>query len=797
MSLQKAKGKLFVSYIALAVLSTLGGYFIPYKDAKPMATSAVVFSIIGLFTTELSFGSGETQIDKLEKKLKENKYEWESEVRKLEAKSNGIQSKLNAELANVKSEDEIKINSLQDKIKFVQSQLNDNKQLNKNLAKKLEKTQQELSEARLNLSKAYNYNSSAIHEIIRKAYNRQVKNVESLIDGFLRFYPQHRDSFNAITTDIEKFKTRYEQKIKEYEKVVDIEDLLDIGLELQEKIIELSAKYRLKAQQIVIAHLKQTNKDSIRFSQHDELLSQAVEKAIGDCDQEHELEINELTEIKSKLEGDIKALCHEWIAFSNKTVEDYNTEYTEILDHLKVAAYKIEEFQKILIDSQEKINELRLPHMFPGEIEKSHIGNVIIAYYWNNYNVCLDCAYWIDNELGYILYFYVGRNEGALITPDILNDGDLPYALQNLTQSLEMPKFQLDTDKGCMRLEIVKRRKTKTEKEITLPKSVKTTDKFAETVAKWERVRITGGSESGKSPTAENVAICILKARNSGLISFYDPMHDSVKNYRSVPPTGASHGDSIKGLKEFADLMQNPPNQDFQLVWFDEIDSTMDESPSCSKYLKAIFKQASHKNLGLIVTGQNSNVTAISGKPPIQRSDMKNMVIVHIGSNYEDGLANSNLPESEKKKLGDIGLRVTEWCEYQNNLEGLEATGKSADVNAYRFALVLEPQKRGYFMLLPEFGKYTFEDIDDTDCPGESELLQKIPTRTNKGINYNQTTKTQFQVDEIPSKHSEIPSTCPKCDSTTITEIEGYKDGRRKFRCGRGHKFGIEENQVN
>ena len=383
----------------------------------------------------------------------------------------------------------------------------------------------------------------------------------------------------------------------------------------------------------------------------------------------------------------------------------------------------------------------------------------------------------------------MGRNNGTLITPTILNDQDADYQLQQLSQSLELPKFELDVEKLCMSLDIVKRRKTKSEKEITLPKSVKTADKFAETVAKWERVRITGGSESGKSPTAENVAICILKARNSELISFYDPMHDSVKNYRSVPPKGVSHADSIKGLKEFADLMQNPPSQDFQLVWFDEIDSTMDESPSSSKYLKTIFKQASHKNLGLIVTGQNSNVTAISGKPPIQRSDMKNMVIVHIGSNYEDGLANSNLPESEKKKLGDIGLRVTEWCEYQNNLEGLEATGKGADVNAYRFALVLEPQKRGYFMLLPEFGLYTFDENEDTN----SQLFQNISTRTpSSNIEYI-ISKSEFEVNEFLSNQSETPSKCPVCGSTTVTEIESYKDGRRRFRCGKGHKFGFED----
>lgn len=717
MTLQSTKRNFFVAYIALAIAST-GTAFTQAENAKQFSASGLGASILGLISTELAFGFAEKELEKSEKLANDLRYD----VKKLE-KDIETNKQLTATNTNkLTDEHTLIVQTLTDKLENSKLEIVRQEEINTNLVKKLEQTQEKLTGERDKLRQAYQYNSAAIHEILRKSYEQQVKYVEALIEGFSRFYPEHRKSFDSVVIQVDSFKSRYQQKISEYAKTTNIQDLLEDGLELQRLMIETSAKHRLKVQTIVISHLQNISEESVTFTEEQELTINALEQAIDEANQKYDKQVDWTGQVKDKLEGNIKAFAQEFIEFRDKTVTDYRTEFTEILDALKDAAYRLENYEQQILSMEETIQQLRLPHLFPGAIEKSNIANAIINHYWQVRKICLDCAFWTDTELGYVLHFYVGRNNGTLITPTILNDQDAEYQLQQLSQSLELPKFRLDTEKLCMSLEIVKRRKTKSEKEITLPKSVKTADKFAETVAKWERVRITGGSESGKSPTAENVAICILKARNSGLISFYDPMHDSVKNYRSVPPTGVSHADSIKGLKEFADLMQNPPSQDFQLVWFDEIDSTMDESPSSSKYLMAIFKQASHKNLGLIVTGQNSNVTAISGKPPIQRSDMKNMTIVHIGSNYEDGLANSNLPESEKKKLGEIGLRVTEWCEHKNNLEGLEATGKNADVNAYRFALVLEPQKRGYFMLLPEFGLYDYSDLALTERGTSADL---------------------------------------------------------------------------
>jgi hypothetical protein len=65
---------------------------------------------------------------------------------------------------------------------------------------------------------------------------------------------------------------------------------------------------------------------------------------------------------------------------------------------------------------------------------------------------------------------------------------------------------------------------------------------------------LTGGSESGKSPTAENIAVCILQSR-SGVAKLFNPQHNSSKNYWSIPVCGTSHNDSENGIAKLAKLV--------------------------------------------------------------------------------------------------------------------------------------------------------------------------------------------------------------------------------------------------
>jgi hypothetical protein len=334
------------------------------------------------------------------------------------------------------------------------------------------------------------------------------------------------------------------------------------------------------------------------------------------------------------------------------------------------------------------------------------MANSVSSYYYNRYQFLLDALHWEETETGFKVIYSIRRNPG-LIESEISADNSLEQtaAFCNALHGTE-PKWEFNRQFSQVSLTVTHRRTVKLKNE--LPRGVKTADKFLQTVRNWRRVRITGGSESGKSPTAENL-VCALTTMHDGLCDFYDPMHESVKNYRTIPAKGRTHADSIKGLKEYQSRMEAMPSDRFYLAWFDEIDTTLDENPKSASDLKAVLKQSSHKNSGLVITGQNANVRNLKGG--FDRSDMHNFVCVHIGDNYRDALANSHLSENERSSLMKLGDALTEYCATKNEEEGLDLSNPSA----YRFALVLEPNKKGYFMILPEFGEYQWQE--PTDAP--------------------------------------------------------------------------------
>jgi hypothetical protein len=236
---------------------------------------------------------------------------------------------------------------------------------------------------------------------------------------------------------------------------------------------------------------------------------------------------------------------------------------------------------------------------------------------------------------------------------------------------------------------------------------------FPQLAKNWTRLRLTGGSESGKSPTAENIAVCILQSR-PGTAKLFNPQHNSSKNYWTIPVVGESHNDSENAIAKLAKLVDlrssGQESRDvFELFIFDEIDSTMshthNKKSDIGNNIKFIIKQASHQNLGAIFIGQNANVT---NYPGLDRSDWNNAVNVHIGGNVYDAITNSNqFTSDEQSKLKTIADKLTEYCQTKNDELGLDRTNPQA----YRFAMVIEPGKKPYFVELPNFGKYTYEQI--------------------------------------------------------------------------------------
>lgn len=559
---------------------------------------------------------------------------------------------------------------------------------------------------------------------------------------------------------------------------------MDVGLDIQDKVINSCIELRVRAQTVVIRYLQAFVDTSVPFSDYEEQLTNLTVKAGVHIQQ-----------IQNAKEADIKAIASEWV-ISNQGWEDkYNSNFNEILTTAKEAVARLQAREAELEAARQELNESLKPHLLPGQTEQSRIANAIAQYYFN-LGYTLDTLDWESTETGYKLTFSSSRNGQRFITSEMLNDKEagLPEKLKELTNSLNTPKFERSERGGHWILEIQKWYPQKKKiNEVDINKLWTPASKFESLVSGWSRIRITGGSESGKSPTAENIAVCILKAR-PGIAKLCNPQHDSVKNYWTLPTIAISHKESEKVIAELAKLVDARANglqqrNSFELYVFDEIDSTMSHTKG-KKFeiggnVNFIIKQASHQNLGAIFIGQNANV---SEYPGMDRSDWNSAVNLHIGSNAYDAITNSNLFTNElKEKLKSTADKLSEYCETKNNELAFDKT----DPNAYRYAFVVEPNKKPYFIELPPFGTYTYvQNIQNISgitqsASDASNLHPTHPTDATQASNPD--SSVAFEV----ASSGYVGVGCQKCKNGVFNKVKTNR-GVKCYCCGNCGKWTSE-----
>jgi hypothetical protein len=514
----------------------------------------------------------------------------------------------------------------------------------------------------------------------------------------------------AINLELEAMKARFLDKISDFKTLNTFDDVIDEGLDLQKLMITQYIELRCKAQSVVITYLLGITKDAVPYPDFQKYVE--------------------------SYQFRLDSTAQEFTELINDSSNLYSSRLDAALEPAKEALQQLEVTQYQLQNALTELEETKKPFEFSGASSFANMANSVSAYYYKRYQFLLDALHWEETDTGLKVIYSIRRNPG-LVESEISADNSLEQvaAFTNALHGTE-PKWEFNRQFSKLSLTVTHRRVVKLKNE--LPRGVRTADKFLQTVKNWRRVRITGGSESGKSPTAENL-VCAITTLNNGVCDFYDPMFDSVKNYRTIPAIGRSHADSVQGLKDYQSRMQSAPSDSLYLAWFDEIDTTLEENPKSASDLKAVLKQSSHKNSGLVITGQNANVRNLKGG--FDRSDMNNFICVHIGDNYRDALANSHLSESERSNLMKTGDALTDYCVAKNEEDGLDHT----DPSAYRFALVLEPNKKGYFMILPEFGEYVWQPTEAIDTePTE-------PTETTKPT--------------APSVTRKKNPECPQCSS--------------------------------
>jgi len=570
---------------------------------------------------------------------------------------------------------------------------------NKTLETDLENLRTQLNSTQYQLQNTQQLNLSSAIDTLNESLTEVTQQVNNLIPYLVKKYK----------LDVKDLLNQYHSEVKEIQAQIKVlagksnlanDELISGCLAVQHEIILKGSSMRAKLYKLAIDDLQMKLCTSIPMTLHNE----------------------KLLEVKTFYLGNIKSIQQEFGQVADSCINAYKQDFSEVVNDGLTQSQELEQAQKQINNLQNKLSELSKPLKFPGLSEQSRVGNAIIDFY-SRLGYTLDAIDWSSTETGYKLMFHTSRNGSRFISTDLLNDGDNPAKLKEVSASLNTPKFENSDRSSYFSLTIHTRHKIKTSSEDVARLWV-SSNQFPQLARNWTRLRLTGGSESGKSPTAENIAVCILQSR-PGTAKLFNPQHNSSKNYWTIPVVGETHNDSERGIAELAkkvDLRSTGQEnrEQFELYIFDEIDSTMSHTKgkksAIGDNVNFAIKQASHQNLGCIFIGQNANV---SEYPGMDRSDWNSAVNIHIGSNSYDAITNSNkFTSEEQSRLKATADKLTEYCEGKNEELGLGRTHPQA----YRFALVIEPAKSPYFVELPSFGKYTYDLVAVDNSTTTSDL---------------------------------------------------------------------------
>ncbi|MBW4635947.1 MAG: hypothetical protein KME30_29920 [Iphinoe sp. HA4291-MV1] len=428
------------------------------------------------------------------------------------------------------------------------------------------------------------------------------------------------------------------------------------------------------------------------------------------------------------------------------------------------------EQRNLVIDDLTKQNEeLQKPLLATGKSDYAQVANRIAMYYYENYGYRLDVIQWDESETGYTILFATRRNPG--LTETELLPHNTREQLAAFTNSLQgtLPKFTFNYQHSLITLEVILRKPVKKEEpkgdidKIWIP-----VEKFESYVKNWERVRITAGSTGGKSPTAKNLALAIMKSRKGqGEIRLYDPQDGSKKDFWSMPKAGTSHEDNVTGMSELCELLDHRAkwkgDHPFILYIFDEVDSTIAQERENNGYyyfrdkVTYSLKQASHQNIGAIYIGQACDASTIPG---MSWSDWNNAVQLHIGANAGIWIDKAKTISSEDKtKLLEQYRKIQEFCDRKNEELSLDIF---TDPGAYRFALAVPLTGLPKFIQLPDFDSYDYWDV-------MAEKEESLSTNTQNFLIPNILNEVTNEVENQIVSRSDISAlTCPKCGSQRV-----------------------------
>jgi hypothetical protein len=321
---------------------------------------------------------------------------------------------------------------------------------------------------------------------LQELKNTQQINLASAIDTLNESLDEVTQQVNnLIPYIIKKFKldikdldNQYKSELKDIQAQIKVlagkntltnEEMISACLAIQHDMILKGSSIRAKLYKLAVDHLQKLVFNSISIVEHHE----------------------KIAEIKNYYQKNLQSIHQEFNQVADSCISAYKTDFTEVVKDGLSQSQELEKLQAEVINLQGKISELSKPLRFPGLTEPSRVGNAIIDFYLK-LGYILDAIDWETSETGYKLLFHTSRNGSRFISCDLLNDGDNPHKIKEVSASLNTPKFEVSDRASYFRLGIQTRHKPKTSSD-DIARLWVSAEKFPQLAKNWTRVRITGG----------------------------------------------------------------------------------------------------------------------------------------------------------------------------------------------------------------------------------------------------------------------------------------------------------------
>ncbi|AFY59256.1 hypothetical protein Riv7116_6944 (plasmid) [Rivularia sp. PCC 7116] len=418
-----------------------------------------------------------------------------------------------------------------------------------------------------------------------------------------------------------------------------------------------------------------------------------------------------------------------------------------------------------IADLKTEINTHRSPLKWTlANSRELEIGNMIIDYFWKDgTNYYLDRSFMETDGYECKLYFQIDRNPRQIVESEL---NDKSEELQQFCRTLKPITFKYSGAKGLMVATVALKEKPKTDVDkSTVQRICKPHEVFAAAVGSYERWRVTGGSQAGKSPTAQYIAEAITKYSSKKVnVRLFNPQHGSKKDNWQYKAEGKNAEECLEGIKLLGEEIKNRQSKAkstdlFDLFLVDELDSIVEEmgSGQVKSPLRYAIKQASHQDVGCIFIGQSSAANVVAG---MTWSDWNSTAQLHLGDNAKGFIESRWKTENELREdyLKQFSM-VRDYYERKNYEAGLTIS----DYGYFRFAFVAIPNQKPFFIEIPPF-IFVPEDFQSvsTDDPLHEPLKKALSIAHAQADSETDCSPIAHQSSSTPKLQ------CHKCKSTDI-----------------------------